>query len=1048
MPKKIHKIDKFHGGLNNNADPRDIAEEELSAATDVMVDELGKIRTLGGTADHDAGSSTAVDIEAGYGLFQFSHDRINGHVGEHLANTDDFSSNWARTDDMAVDATDATYTHSSGAGTLIQTAANRLEKGVANVTYAFTYTISGFAETITLFEISGGGSQFAAATTALEQSDGTHTTTFTSHATDPDQPFTINVTSDSSGTFSIDNMSLVIYSAAETGDNYLAIADNESSDPAIYIYSANQDSWSNTQIVTLGATNNFAPCFYYVDGALRVSDGNFGKTNTNKWHGYVKNTWFPDIGSGYAIDQWYQTEQRPLPPGTSYFQKDWTKTSGETTTTVTIPTGAVSVGGQVGTHQEVTKETINNAFAADDDQTRAVVRCVVQMHATTITPDNQTVSCTIKAGFWNDNGDGIAGETGGDGVWSAYAQEHEIFDEEVINDLTYTHTFNYDTTVTDTDDTNLPGGSGTDYFRVEITSFTDHSTNYQSVFQFGATVLYEGTTTTFPELDSGGSAFTNGYSTGNNVCMLWSWDAASSDGDDWVPSDNAGLWGVGATFIYDGVQESQLTELIDEADNSIDGMNLAGLSSGNLTTTDRPAIVLAIADPTHNGAGDGDGTTWNKRITGCNIYLKDLHAATEGTFENPWLLQYSADFLTGKLRVQSTQAEFNALLQSDATNQSYYYWFLDTTHSTSPSTLTSYEMNSGFDSTSEAYISAYKTAVVTNRMTYIGNIQITKSDGSSEIKGDAMAKSLVGKFDVFPASRLIEVSINDGDNIVQLHEYADRILQFKKNKMHLINISQELEFLEDTFMHKGVLHPAATCKTDFGIAWVNKLGCYLYDGKEVHNLLERKGRQIIKESEWDTFATNQPMISYIPKKRQLIVVDDITTAGTGKIFLYDMVTQSWVRGTNGTFPDQNKTNFVTDWNGDLIAAHTNGTVVKWDDTSYPSGSFDCRTKDIDFGHPGVRKKIYKIYVTYQSSNDTTNVQVDYDVDGGTTFPYDFTVPELPAANGWQVAELKPDTSSESNNIKSIRLRFATDGTVPSGFEINDISIVYRLKNIK
>lgn len=41
-------------------------------------------------------------------------------------------------------------------------------------------------------------------------------------------------------------------------------------------------------------------------------------------------------------------------------------------------------------------------------------------------------------------------------------------------------------------------------------------------------------------------------------------------------------------------------------------------------------------------------------------------------------------------------------------------------------------------------------------------------------------------------------------------------------------------------MHKGVSHPAATCKTDFGIAWVNKLGCYLYDGQKVHNLLEKK----------------------------------------------------------------------------------------------------------------------------------------------------------------------------------------------------------------
>jgi hypothetical protein len=343
--------------------------------------------------------------------------------------------------------------------------------------------------------------------------------------------------------------------------------------------------------------------------------------------------------------------------------------------------------------------------------------------------------------------------------------------------------------------------------------------------------------------------------------------------------------------------------------------------------------------------------------------------------------------------------------------------------------------------------------------------------------------------------------------------------------MHLINVSQELEFLEDTFVHKGVYHPAATCKTDFGIAWVNKLGCYLYDGQKVTNLLEKGGRQIIKESNWASFITDNSIIGYIPNKRQLIVLKDCTgntvltgsidvtganvnVPGTGTkfltelsvggrilvtgeariidsitddttatvsaawgsdlandtspervppgdVYLYDMVTQSWVEGDSKFTDSQIQTNFITDWDNDLVHAHTSdtGTVVKWDDTSDTSGNLSVITKDIDFGQPGVRKKIYRVYVTYKSGA-TTNVQVGYDVDGGTTFPYDFadgtnfTTTELDNASGWQVAELKPDVSSEANNIKSFRLRFATDGTVPAGFEINDMSIVYRLKNVR
>ena len=79
MPKQLYKITQFHGGLNSNSDARDIAENELSEATDVMVDELGKIRMMGGTTAQGTAARTNA-ITPGYGLFQFSQDRIDGHT--------------------------------------------------------------------------------------------------------------------------------------------------------------------------------------------------------------------------------------------------------------------------------------------------------------------------------------------------------------------------------------------------------------------------------------------------------------------------------------------------------------------------------------------------------------------------------------------------------------------------------------------------------------------------------------------------------------------------------------------------------------------------------------------------------------------------------------------------------------------------------------------------------------------------------------------------------------------------------------------------------
>jgi len=189
----------------------------------------------------------------------------------------------------------------------------------------------------------------------------------------------------------------------------------------------------------------------------------------------------------------------------------------------------------------------------------------------------------------------------------------------------------------------------------------------------------------------------------------------------------------------------------------------------------------------------------------------------------------------------------------------------------------------------------FRTAVVTNRVVYVGNVHKTNLKGESTVEGDAMYKSSVNKFDTFTDFRKIEASVADGDEIIKLEEFADRILQFKKKKMHLINVSQEIEFLEETFLHKGVSIPAAVCKTDYGVAWVNRQGCYLYDGEKVTNLLERKGLRLISSTEWGTtFTTANSIIGYVPNKRQIIVLKDCSASSVGDIYLYDIITQSWV----------------------------------------------------------------------------------------------------------------------------------------------------------
>ena len=54
MPKQVLKLSKFHGGLNEGADPRDIRDEEFETIINFNVNTLGKIKLLGGVngAEH------------------------------------------------------------------------------------------------------------------------------------------------------------------------------------------------------------------------------------------------------------------------------------------------------------------------------------------------------------------------------------------------------------------------------------------------------------------------------------------------------------------------------------------------------------------------------------------------------------------------------------------------------------------------------------------------------------------------------------------------------------------------------------------------------------------------------------------------------------------------------------------------------------------------------------------------------------------------------------------------------------------------------------
>jgi hypothetical protein len=432
-------------------------------------------------------------------------------------------------------------------------------------------------------------------------------------------------------------------------------------------------------------------------------------------------------------------------------------------------------------------------------------------------------------------------------------------------------------------------------------------------------------------------------------------------------------------------------------------------------------------------------TNVNDRLTGANLYIIDEdvpYRVAQLDFlkglKGAWEMEYASD------KLGSTTNSFAA--QFTTGNKS------NTVTTTGLPLLESYEALHGFKASVNSITAKYKTAVVLNRKVYIGNIE-----QNGTVYGDRMIKSVTNSFDVFPSEgREIDVAINDGDDIIKLETYADRILQFKRNSMFLINATSASEYLEDTFIGKGVVHPGAVCKTDFGIAWVNENGCYIYDGRNVSNLTE----SLIKESEWNNHINSNSQIFYEPKKRKIFVNGDWTgsSTSTNDLYEYSLQTKGWTKLDNKA--PTIKSNFIYDIDNIVKCVDGSGDVFKWDDSESTSASYQLVTRDIDFGTPGQDKRIYKVYVTYRCSNDT-NVNVLYDVNGKTTLDKVFKTGDNYAESNlqgtgsqWAKAILIPNVSTECNKVRSFQLKFIANGTVPSNFSINDITIVYRERMLR
>ena len=281
-----------------------------------------------------------------------------------------------------------------------------------------------------------------------------------------------------------------------------------------------------------------------------------------------------------------------------------------------------------------------------------------------------------------------------------------------------------------------------------------------------------------------------------------------------------------------------------------------------------------------------------------------------------------------------------------------------------PPVLETFSTKAGYDEHQKLKKVKFKTGTVMNRRAYVGNVKITNSADKAIIHSDRIYKSEPNMPDVFTEYGYVDVAINDGESITALASFGDMLLQFKESTMYLINCTQEIEYLEDTSRFRGVWGQGAVCETDEGIVWVNKFGLFLFDGKEIIPLIDKK----INPENWNTVIGAKPLVGYAPLERSVLIVGDSDAASKG--YTFSMATKgfTYLTGSSGANLFSNDiTNLINSKDGVLSwydDTETHVTERKWD-TATSDVYIDVQTRDQDFKDPARRKMVKNVYLTYQ-----------------------------------------------------------------------------------
>lgn len=328
--------------------------------------------------------------------------------------------------------------------------------------------------------------------------------------------------------------------------------------------------------------------------------------------------------------------------------------------------------------------------------------------------------------------------------------------------------------------------------------------------------------------------------------------------------------------------------------NAIDLRDVQDVAKGYLTFLCNNSRTGAYNETTQNNS-------WNERIEGFRIYLKEVDIIGGGTAEE-WAMLYDVDLRNGTYIMHAKDSDVENLRKGDIASN---VWHATNTpdveaivtgnlkgDSIKIPPLLTYESENGYKADTNL-AAMYKATASVERKVFIGNIKIGESTFP-----DRMLKADIDKFDTFPddGTHFIDVATSDGEGIVALESIGNKLIQFKERTVYLIKVSSEGEELEAKWSGAGIKNPSQIAKASEGVFWVNSNGMYYYDGKKLTNISSSKfgtNNWIVNEND------KQPIIlGYDESSNKIIIITSNVSGKSNGGYIYDINNSSLVEHQN------------------------------------------------------------------------------------------------------------------------------------------------------